>query len=131
MAKINTPKRQDGKYSTFKFPAGVGVHENFQSDVIITSVDKLENCLMKHRELLTANRDWLVPLGMILTMVATLVTSTFHKFIFGGDVWTAVFIVGIVVCSIWFVGAAVKAFRNRGESNVEKLIDKIRTSEES
>ncbi|EFH6051724.1 TPA: hypothetical protein JLJ58_000925 [Escherichia coli] len=72
-------------------------------DVIVISDDKLHiiltNCLSKIASL---NR-WSTPLGILITLAVTMLTTNFKNFILQDSVWEAVFWVLIFFNIIWLV----------------------------
>lgn len=128
-----SPLKKTGKltFTNIQLPPDVGVHKNYQSDVIIISEDKLENCFMKHKEILSSKTEWLIPFGIVLTLLATLVTCDFHDWGLSKEYWHAIFVIGLIVCLVWLIISLMKAYKYRTQGDVETLIEKIKESGKS
>jgi hypothetical protein len=88
------------------------VHTNVTLEVVVTTVDKVRLCLMRNREHLAAKMAWAVPLGILLTLIATLVAADFRD-VFGvkKESWWAVFFLAAVVALVWFAFSAGNAIK--------------------
>jgi hypothetical protein len=74
--------------------------------ILLISEDALELQLKAGTERLSAQTAWAVPLGIVISCLLTIVTSSFHDFLkITAAVWQAVFI--IVGCSsfVWLVNS--------------------------
>ena len=103
------------------------IHKNFKQEIIITTEDKIKLVLINTKEILSAQRDWLTPLGLLLSFVATLVTADF-KNILGvtKEFWNAIFVILTLVSSIWLVKALYNLYKNWNQDNLENIIEKIK-----
>ena len=108
------------------------IHKNVNQDIIITTEDKIKLVLMSTREVLTAQREWWTPLGLLLSFIATLVTTDFKDSMgLTKDTWTAIFIILTSLSIIWLIRACIKLYKNRNQDNLEIIIKKIKLEDTS
>jgi hypothetical protein len=101
------------------------VHQNVRQEIIVTTMDKLEICLMKHRSYLAARWEWIGPLGLCVSLVTTLVAAQFQQMGLSPETWKALYVIASILSGAWtilFIIRAIKASRSGG---IEALIDKI------
>ena len=100
------------------------LHSAVSGEILVVTMDKVELCLMKNRDLLTSKHQWLTPVGLFFSFVATLTAvSTFNDLILKADVWHAMFVllaVGTFVWSLVAVGAALKLWGRGGIDDICK-----------
>jgi hypothetical protein len=99
------------------------VHYNVQQEFIVTTEDKVHRCLGKHLVRLERRREWVAPLGIGLTVLATLLTTSFKTVGFKADVWEALFIIFGILMLVWFVRALWNA---KDSVTVEMIIDELK-----
>lgn len=107
---------------------GVQVHSKLSQEVLVTTSDKLRLCLIKHRSKLSSRTDFIAPLGILLTLVTTLVVSSFDS-----PVWQAVFMLGSLLAAIW-LGYAVwgslpnirDGFTSGADRSIDQIVDELR-----
>lgn len=103
------------------------IHSNVSQNVIITTEDKIELCLRDYQEELRRQRDWIAPTGILLTILAALVTTEFKDFLsIPGQSWQILFLAGLVSTSVWLVITAVRAFQCRGRGTIKSIIEKLK-----
>lgn len=108
------------------------IYKNVNQDIIITTEDKIKLVLMGTREVLTAQREWWTPLGLLLSFVATLVTTDFKDSMgFTKDTWAAIFIILTTLSIIWLIRAWIKLYKTRNQDNLDIIIKKIKLEETS
>jgi hypothetical protein len=95
------------------------IHRNIASDVIITTEDKVKICLLTHVANMEKKKDWIAPLGILITIIITLITTTFNSLYLGSAVWQAVFVMAAVLSGIWLIVTVYHAL------NAEKIEDII------
>ena len=88
------------------------VHLNVSQEVIVTTEDKIRLCLSKHLNRMEKKKNWIAPLGILLTVIVTLSTSDFSDKLFKAATWQAVFVISGVVSFIWLIIAAKDAFKS-------------------
>jgi len=52
---------------------------NVSQNLIITTEDKVRLCLSEHLDRMQKRRGWIAPLGILVTILLTLITSTFRN----------------------------------------------------
>ena len=83
------------------------LHLNLSQEVIITTEDKIKLCLSEHLKRMEKRKGWIAPLGILLAIIVTLVTSSFEDVGLNSATWKAVFIItglisfGWLICSVW------------------------------
>jgi hypothetical protein len=101
------------------------VNFNVSQDLIVTTEDKVSLCLKEHLEYVEKKRAWVTPLGIFLTIIATLVTTTFKDVGLSADTWQAIFIIIGVLSFGWFISAAYKSRKAR---TIEDIIKKLKAT---
>ena len=101
------------------------VFNNTAQDIIVTTKDKIELVLLKTEKYLANKKEWITPMGLIITCVITLLTADFKDFLFSASVWKAVFIITTVICSIWLIHSLCNLFKNFNKGNINDIINQI------
>jgi hypothetical protein len=105
------------------------VHKNVAQEFVVTTSDKIRICLRDYQAALKAQNDWLTPLGILLTLLASLVAADFRQFLgLSSEIWKATFIVGSAICFIWLAHAVCWAIKLRKASDVEYIIERLKKS---
>lgn len=106
------------------------VHKNMKQEIIITTADKIRLVLINTKEILTAQRDWWTPFGLLISFITTLITADFKDAMGGSkDLWKAIFILLTIFSSIWLIKTLIKLAKNWGQDNVDKIIEQIKIKE--
>jgi len=87
------------------------VHWNVAQEVITITEDKLKLCLSQYLKRAEKKRGWATPLGILLPIVLTLVTTTFKDFGLDAATWRAMFIIGGLLTFFWLVKSLSDALR--------------------
>jgi hypothetical protein len=102
------------------------VHTNVGNDFVLISSDKIRICLRDYKIAVKAQSDWLTPLGIFLTLLATLVSADFKKFLgINPDVWKAAFLLGTIFCFIWLIYSGCLAIKSHKSSDIEHVIERM------
>lgn len=99
------------------------VHINVSQEVIITTEDKVRLCLSEHLKRMEKKRGWIAPLGILMAIVLTLVTTTFKEFGLSAATWQAIFIVGAVLSGVWLVWSIREAQRSQ---KIEDIVAELK-----
>lgn len=81
------------------------LHVNVSQNFIITTEDKIRICLDKHLKKAERKHNWIAPMGILLAVIATLVTASFQDFIFEAEVWKSLFVIVAVAAFFWLLFA--------------------------
>lgn len=103
------------------------VHGDLSQQVIQITVDKLTLILHRHASRLASQRDWLAPAGVVITIVATLVTTTFKDWLLSAATWNALFVLVGVIAGVRLVRSL---WSLRTAPTVETLVERIKRQEE-
>jgi len=79
------------------------LHLNLSQEVIITTEDKIKLCLSEHLKRMEKRKDWIAPLGILLAIIVTLVTSSFEDVGLNYATWKAVFIITGLISFGWLI----------------------------
>jgi len=80
------------------------VYSNIDQEIIMITEDKVRLCLIEHLSRMEKRRAWLTPLGILLTVIAVLPTTTFQDFLsINAATWKAMFIIAGIISAIWLV----------------------------
>lgn len=103
------------------------VHGNLSPDVIQITVDRLALILHRHASSLERRRAWIAPAGILLSIVATLLTAEFKGRFLSASTWQAVFIISAILTSVWLSRELAAAFF---APSIDDLIEKIKKQED-
>lgn len=95
------------------------VHIKLSEEVIITTEDKVRLCLGEHLKRIEKKKGWIAPLGILMTIILTLVTASFRDALFEAVAWKYFFIFAGVASFVWLGLAVKEAFHS------EKLEDVV------
>lgn len=101
------------------------VHINVSQALIIITEDKVRNHLSKHLNKVEKRKGWIAPLGILITIIITLITSDFKQdsFIFPSATWEAIFVISGLISLGWLIYSIIQALKSE---SIEDLIDKIK-----
>jgi hypothetical protein len=99
------------------------VHRNLSQIELQVTEDKVRLCLKTQLEKSNAKGAWHTPFCLLVSILATLTTSTFKDDAFlKKEGWEALFRLGALVCLVWSLAAAWKSWR---APNRDQLIGNI------
>lgn len=103
-------------------------YRNIDTNLIIITEDKLENCLLKHLRYLRVKRMWITPFTLALSLIAALSATKFEVDLFNipRSVWQAGFYLCTLGCLVWLSYSLLQLYNNRGHSGVSNLIEVIK-----
>jgi hypothetical protein len=96
---------------------------NVAQRALIITEDRLELCLVKNLSRVGKSREWVGPLGNVVTVAAVLFTATFKDKIFSASVWEALF----WLLLFWFLyQLALSVYAATKSLRTEELVELIR-----
>ena len=103
------------------------IHKNVNQEIIITTADKIKLVLISTKEILTSQRDWWTPFGLLISFITTLLTAEF-KAAFGvtKEFWNAIFVLLTIFSFLWFCKSIYRLIKNWGEDDLNKIIAQIK-----
>lgn len=87
--------------------------------VIRTTESEMRNILHKHMEALTAHDAWVPPLTAVIPIAVALVAGVESR-----NAETAL-LIGLGAALLWFGAKAKDAFKHRGHSGIDAIIDEL------
>lgn len=102
------------------------IHKSLGQEVMVTTVDKVRLCLIQHLDCLRAKHEWLMPLSLLLTFLATLLSAEFTNFVLKAPVWEAIFIIGFLVSVVWLGLAGLRAWKIRKLGGIDAIISQLK-----
>jgi len=72
-------------------------------DVIVISDDKLHIILTNCLSRMSSLKQWATPLGILVTLIVTMLTTNFKHFILQDSVWEAIFWILILTNIVWLL----------------------------
>jgi len=99
------------------------VYLNVSQEVIITTEDKVHLCLSKYLKRIEKKRSWITPLGILVAIVLTLVTSTFNDIGLDAPTWRAIFILGGIISLGWLVRSIKEALQSQ---KIEDIVGELK-----
>ncbi len=100
--KVNSPIKIDKAVGSIMMEGSEHAY-NLGQVIVYTTEDKIRLCLLDFEKKRDRKQQWLTPLGICLTMLVTLVTTTFKEVIFPAATWEALFILGFITTCIWTI----------------------------
>lgn len=104
------------------------VHLNVSQEVIVTTEDKIRLCLSRHLNRMEKKSGWIAPLGVFITIIITLVTTSFNKVIFEPLTWEAIFIISGIITSGWLIYSIIQALKSK---RIEDVIEELKKDPKS
>lgn len=104
------------------------VHKNLSQEIIVTNTDKVKLLLNDHHEIIKKKTEWISPVGIFITVLATILTAKFDEEKFGlkPQIWQSIFFVSCFASFIWSVVLIYNAFSNRNKGTITEFIDKLK-----
>ncbi len=103
------------------------IHSSVAQVVIITTEDKLKIILNEYKDTQIDSKSWIAPLGIFLTLVGTLTTSTPNDFWLPKEFWHPVYGGAAVAAGIWLLVSGHKAWRAwRKPLSVADIVERIK-----
>jgi Flp pilus assembly protein TadB len=100
--------------------------DNTGQELIRVTKDKVEICLMKYLDNIEKRNSWSTPLAILLTVILTLVTTSFKSFGLSAESWQAIFVVVGGLSAIWLVHSVTKRPK---EKKIGDIIEALRSGE--
>lgn len=76
---------------------------NVRQRLIVVTEDKAHLCLQRNLDQMGRSRDWWTPAGIAISLLVTLVTTSFHDFVFPAATWQAISVIVLVGSLVWLV----------------------------
>lgn len=101
------------------------VHLNTRQKVIITTEDRVRIHLSNHLSKVEKKNGWIAPIGVLLTIVLTLVTAKFKEdsILFPPNTWEAIFVITGALSLGWLFKALWQA---RQSESIEDFIERLK-----
>ncbi len=104
----------------------ISVIKNIRSTIICVTEDKLELLLKEFCSDIEKKREFVTPLSLILTIIATLTTATFKDtMLISASVAQAIFIIVLVICFGWLIKSIINGLKSLKKTDIKTVIDKI------
>src|SRR5687767_5931342 len=107
---------------------GLVVRHNVRQEVILTTVDKLELCLIKERDSISSSREWIGAGAFTVSLFTTLVAADFKDAWLKAPVWQAIYVMATGAGLIWTLLLGWKAYKVRGSGGINGLVKRISNS---
>jgi hypothetical protein len=103
------------------------IHKNVKQEIIITTTDKVKLVLISTQEILTSQRDWWTPAGLLISFIATLATAEFKDALgVSKEFWHAIFVLLTIASGVWLLKSLYKLYKNWGQDDLIKIIEQIK-----
>lgn len=102
-------------------------YQNTSQDIIAITEDKLRLILNDYEKDAKIKVDWFTPLGLSLTILATLLTTDFHEFVgLSKDVWNAMFIFLFILSCLFSLYRVVSCIKKK--MTINDVIERAKAS---
>ena len=99
------------------------VHLNVSQNVIVTTEDKLRIHLSKNVQRIEKHGKWVAPLGILISLLLSLVTADFKNYGLKSSTWEAIFIMGVGISTLWLIYAR---WQRRKAETIDQVIEGIK-----
>src|ERR1035441_8084058 len=80
------------------------VDSNVTQEIIVTTADKAQLCLIEALDRMERRKAWIAPEGHLATLVVVFPTTTFQDFLgLSREYWRAIFSVAAVGSMVWLI----------------------------
>jgi hypothetical protein len=97
---------------------------NTDTGVIVITEDKLKLALLERKAMLVGRDSWIAPLGILISILLTILTTDFHKFLLTAPVWEAIFYIALLLTTGWFIYALKTRPKDKSISDFIQQIKK-------
>ena len=107
------------------------IHANLGQELIVTTRDRLELCLRRHLDGLESRERWLIPLGIFVPVILTLLTADFRDSLgLKKDVWQAIFII-VALATVLLTGRfglrTLRSWWSGRVESIDSIISEVKT----
>ena len=96
---------------------------NVSQTVVVTTEDKIRLALDSYLKDAKRRTEWIAPLGLLVAVLAALITATFNDFILSAATWRAIFVLVGIGSFIWLVWGLLAIRKN---ATIDELIDELK-----
>ncbi len=101
-------------------------HFNLGENIVVTTEDKINLCLMKHLKSLEDRKSWLIPFGPLLAIILAFITTDFKDGLgLLKATWEAIFIILGVAFFLWSIIAGYKSIRAK---TIRDIVEELKKS---
>jgi hypothetical protein len=106
------------------------VHTNVEQEAIFITTDKIRLILADAITAIKAMRDWITPVSLLVSFIATLASTAEFKNLFGisKEIWAAGFYLFTVLCFIWLCKSLLGCWKNRTKADISKIIERMQAN---
>ena len=97
---------------------------NISQSVIVTTEDKMRLSLDSYIKKQSRKTDWIAPFSLLVAILATFATASFHDFIFDAATWKAMFLMTGIGSLVWLIKSL---YFLKNPLTIDDLIEDIRT----
>lgn len=122
---------QSDEVGTFRSPESIEVktvHGNLAQELIVITVDRLRLRLIEHSDTIRRKNSWLIPLGIFIPVLTSILTADFKDFVFADTTWKAMFILVGIASLGWL---AYELNRVKESPSINDLVEKIKESNQT
>lgn len=105
------------------------ININLNQEVIVTTRDKIELCLFKYLKNIESRKNWIAPLGILVTVLITISTAEFKEFLaIKSPVWEALFYASGFLSFIWLVKSLYDCYKAK-KIEIKDVIKDLKRSQ--
>ncbi len=106
------------------------INQNYTSDIIVISEDKVEIILLKHLEIIKGYHSWSTPAALVISLGITFLTAEFNKSFLTvpPNVWAIIFTCILIISIYWLIRDGIKAMKNSKKRSTNYLINEMKAS---
>ena len=117
---------KDGNFDIGSVPVS-RIHNNVSQVIITTTEDKMKIILNEYQDTQINSKYWATPLGIFITLITTLTTSTSNNFLLPKAYWESVYVTGVLIALFFLIRSGIKSWKAwRKPMSIEDVIDRIK-----
>lgn len=111
---------------------GTEVSTNVKQQIIVVPKDRAKLILKEYEEQQKGKVDWVSPIALVITILATLLTADFKDQVFGLDkgIWQGLFIWLLILSICWCIYRIYLAATQKCKS-VDEVVEELRDNDHS
>lgn len=104
----------------------ITVNADIGREILVLDKNKVKICLMENQKKLEAQQEWRGALGILITLIIALSTTTgFKPFPWSSAVWYALFLFTAIAVGVWLIYLVYQNKQAEGAKSIDELIEEL------
>ena len=114
--------KSSGKMFDTKSIEVTETYSNLSQEVVTITTDKLKIIHTEYLSDIERRREWIAPLGIIISIILIFVTADFKDAVFKASTWEAFFLMSAILTAIWFVKSIYRSIKSKSVDDLMNII---------